>query len=130
VRVVTLLDGKITRIVASGYGDGPEVSPPATSSLPRATCEPSTISVGDGHLDLIERCGPPAVRNVRKETRTLIRATGGGQESVSSSHVFELWSYDFGPESLVRLVELRDGVVKRVAKHGYGYSQLPIKERY
>ena len=44
-------------------------------------------------------------------------------QGATNSVNVEIWCYDFGPQVLVRLVELEDGVVTRVDTGGHGYSR-------
>ena len=120
VAVVELRDGKLARVERGGYGYAGERAPlPATA---RARCDSSAIRVGDLKLDLLARCGAPAVVDVRQEQLVApIEATACGERrEVLASADVETWTYDFGPSLLTATATLVDGKVVRVERGGYG----------
>lgn len=146
--VVTLEGGRVVRVERGGYGyDLPGAGGPAF--IPRARCDYLALREGDRAFDLLARCGEPASRDVAVVTRRVAvlareavpgrrepgeapgperrreRGPGGAAivEEAADTVTVEVWAYDFGPQVLVRLVELEDGVVTRVDTAGHGYSQ-------
>jgi hypothetical protein len=119
---VTLRGGKVSAIERGGYGYGIAAPPPAP--LRRATCDASALREGLSRLDVLARCGEPTLAERRDD---LVRLTGetasGTVVTQETPVVVEVWTYDFGPQSLVRLVHLEDGVVRHVATGGYGYTR-------
>jgi hypothetical protein len=125
-----------TRVVAVEYGSrGRELQPaPARVVIPRARCDYAAFHVGDRAWEILSRCGEPAVREQRELTRSMARSLEGPRkegerparragEVASTTTSLETWSYDFGPNVLVRHLELEDGVVVRVTTGGHGYSE-------
>jgi hypothetical protein len=118
---VTVEGGKVFQVERGnrGYERQEEAPPP----IPRAACDSSRIQVGDSKLDLLSRCGDPALVELRKEN-----VTAGPREAVLLSRAIpkdvEVWTYDFGPQQLVRFAVLADGVVIRVDTGAHGYSRV------
>lgn len=71
--------------------------------------------MGDGKLDLLEKCGEPVFRDPTLEKR----AYGEGWATVQ----VEVWTCDFGPQSFVHFATLENGKVVRVERGGYGYAR-------
>lgn len=119
---VTVEGGKIVAVDRGGYGYRPGDGPPVP--LRRATCAPAQLHVGDAKLDLLSRCGEPALAERRDD---LLRVTavveGGLRVTREVPVVSEVWTYDFGPQVLVRFVFLEDGIVARVETGRHGYSR-------
>lgn len=128
---VTLEGGKVVAVERGGYGYVP--AEPVAAPVRRATCEPSALHVGDAKIDLLARCGQPAVVDVRPQVDVIAvrvgTATGGadgnGAVTVGTATPTELevWTYDFGPSTFVRFVVLENGVVARVETGGHGYAR-------
>jgi hypothetical protein len=79
--------------------------------------------VGDAKLDLLARCGEPAAVDTRQESEVRVAADVGAVVAMSASPTdLEVWTYDFGPNTLLRFVVLENGVVTRIdtGSHGYG----------
>jgi hypothetical protein len=132
-----------------GYGLGSDDMGPAF--IPRARCDHLSIHEGDRSFDLLARCGEPASRDLTVVRRQVVlqepaparpRGEAGNRDpgqrgkqpdrtrraqvlvqAVAGSVDVEVWAYDFGPQVLVRLVELENGVVTKVDTAGHGYSR-------
>ena len=111
VQVATLVAGKVVGIERGGYGYPPR----SIQRGDRARCDSSAFRVGDGKLDLLEKCGEP----IFLESTLERRADGTGWATVR----VEVWTYDLGPESFVRYVTLEEGKVVQVDRGGYGYAR-------
>jgi hypothetical protein len=123
VQVVTLEGGKVTAIERGSYGYdlGRREEPPP---IPRTRCDQLAFSVGDTTFDVLARCGEPALRDVALVTRSAGGWGGGGAfETTTVSEYVELWTYDLGPQSLVRRLTIAGGKVVRVETGSYGYSR-------
>jgi hypothetical protein len=121
VQVVTLVAGRIVRVERGGHGFSEE---PAPLERPRrATCDPAALAVGKLKLELLARCGEPAVVDAwEEELRTADRQ--GGIATVRSVTVaVELWTYDFGRSRFLRFVRLEDGKATAVETGSYGYAE-------
>lgn len=122
IQIVTMELGKIVRIDQGGRGYGLPAG--AAPPIRRSTCNPSLLREGDTTFDALARCGEPALREARTEERTFVQAiAGGGQERQTRTVLVEVWSYDFGPRTLVRHVLFEDGRIRRVETGSYGYSE-------
>ncbi len=102
---VELRNGRIVGFVRGSYGHRQE-APPARPVPPRARCEENAVREGDTKLDVLSRCGEPALRD----------AWDGVQGRV------EVWTYDHGRDRLVRYVQIEDGRVVKVRTGSYGYA--------
>jgi uncharacterized protein DUF2845 len=116
---VRLERGKVVAIERGGYGYTPARSEPTAPTRPR--CEPSALRVGDAKLDLLAKCGEPALRE-RAEQRAPTVATAASPPGALAAVEVEVWTYDFGPQQLVRFVTLEDGRVASVETGSYGYA--------
>ncbi len=109
-QVVSLQGGRIIAIDRGGYGyevEAPKGAAPEAPPIPRARCTPDALHIGDRTFDVLARCGEPAYRDLRQ---------------VSQS-VAEVWTYDFGPRTFVRYVELQGGRIMQIRTGSYGYSR-------
>jgi hypothetical protein len=122
VQYVRLEAGRVAGVRTGGYGRVPSGPAPA-AAVPRAGCEPSALRVGASTYDLLSLCGEPVFRDAREELVSVVEGDGPRVAGASALRVTETWTYDFGPRSLVRLVQVRDGRVTAVRTGGYGYSQ-------
>jgi hypothetical protein len=119
---VTLETGKVVEIERGGYGYAK--APPPPVAIRRATCDTSALHVGDAKLDLLARCGEPAAVDTRQESQVQAAAGVGGVVAVSASpRELEVWTYDFGPNTLLRFVVLENGVVTRIDTGSHGYAR-------
>ncbi len=118
---VTVDGGKIVAIDRGGYG----YVRPEEPSVPirRATCETNALHVGDAKVDLLARCGEPALMEMRLDDLALADPHGGLLGGRAAPREVEVWTYDFGPQSFVRFVILADGVVVRIETGGRGYAR-------
>ncbi len=81
-------------------------------------CDGGIVAVGDSKLDLLGKCGQPALREEVPAVVGLFGATGAARPMV----VQERWTYNFGPRAFVQVVTLEVGVVKAIDRGGYGYD--------
>jgi hypothetical protein len=125
VQFVTLEAGRIIAIEAGEHGYAQHrASHDEDAAIRRAACEPSLFAVNMSALEVLDRCGGPAVRDQRVETRSISQPVGDDVVASESVDVtVEVWTYDFGPKALIRLLEIEDGRVSRIALGGYGYSR-------
>lgn len=124
IQHVTLEAGTVKAVERGGYGYDPATRREA-EPIPRARCDQLGFRIGDSSFDLVARCGEPAVRDVKVVTRTVSTPDGaGGLVATTLTTTVELWTYDLGPQVLIRRLTLDDGKVVRVDTGGYGYSRL------
>jgi len=120
--VVRIARGRIVSIERGGYGYADEQ--PWRGRPRRSTCDPAALSEGKLTLEILSVCGEPTVKDEWEEEVAVVRQVSG--QFVSTDTVLRtvaLWTYDFGPNVLVRYVRLEDGRVTRVTTGSYGYGE-------
>ncbi len=91
----------------------------AESSL---ACDRGIVSLGDSKLDLLAKCGPPALEDAREVDLTRVDVERDGRASVRQARaVIEEWSYNFGPQRFLMHVTIERGKVVAIERGGYGY---------
>ena len=87
-------------------------------------CGNLLVSEGDAAARVRERCGAPTETRVeRKLVPAVIWRDGrrielpGGDREV----IVEFWTYNFGPDRLMRQLKLEEGVVVEIKTLGYGH---------
>jgi hypothetical protein len=119
---VTVEGGKVVAVDRGSWGYRKGDKPPVP--IRRAQCEPSQLHVGDAKIDLLSRCGEPALAERRDDLLRLTAAVADGVRVTRELPIVsEVWTYDFGPSTLVRFVYLEDGVVTRIETGSHGYAR-------
>lgn len=90
-------------------------------------CGNALVSVGDSKLDLLGKCGRPALEE--QQPRELgasyrDRESGSGWRHRSLGAV-DRWTYDFGTGSFIQIVTLELGKIVRIEQGGRGYGLAP-----
>jgi hypothetical protein len=75
-------------------------------------CGSRLVATGDSAAKLLGVCGEPALRDAWQ-------APGG--YGLGTLAEVEEWTYNFGPQQLLRLVRLRQGRIERIEAEGYGF---------
>jgi len=121
---VVLEAGKVARI-ETGRNWGYSEEQPEPVGLKRAECDSSAIREGDSKIDLLARCGEPVIVDVRPAPDLLAFDSYRGVIKGQAARIVdvEVWTYDFGPQQLVRFVYLQNGFVRRVETGGHGYAR-------
>jgi hypothetical protein len=88
-------------------------------------CDGGLVAAGDTALDLLAKCGQPALR----EDRVVERAVVVGAYERRDASVVERWTYNFGPERFLQVVTLEGGKVRHVQRGGYGYPPERLRPR-
>lgn len=91
---------------------------PAPARADSLRCDGGIVAVGDSKLDLLGKCGQPALREEVPAAVGVFGATGVARPLV----VQERWTYNFGPRAFVQVVTIEVGVVKAIDRGGYGYD--------
>jgi len=124
VQYVTLEGGRILAVERGSYGYDLGPRPAPAPPIPRARCDQLAFHVGDTTLDLLARCGEPALRDARVVSSSASAAAASGLLEVGTfTEVVEIWTYDLGPQTLTRRVIIRAGKVVEVETGSYGYSR-------
>jgi hypothetical protein len=121
IEIVRLELGRVVGVERGGYGyeRAAAAGPPA---LPRARCA-ARFHEGESAYEVLARCGEPAFRDARLDVRTRILEDGSVLQADSVDVTVELWTYDFGSSTFVRLLTFEDGRLVRIETGGYGYAR-------
>ncbi len=99
-------------------------------------CGHKIVSDGDPIIKVLKYCGEPAATSQRSilragfpRIRQAVAADGRiirQQELLIHTHSYvevlvEEWTYNFGPNRLMRLIRFEDGLVTEVKQLGYGF---------
>jgi Protein of unknown function (DUF2845) len=103
----------------------------AESRATDAFCGGSIVSVGDTNAEVIMKCGEPDWRESHKQS--IVEKLEADAKRKTFVTVEE-WTYNFGPDVLMRIVTLKNGRVVDVRLGGYGYAkersrQVPCSEQ-
>ncbi|HET9552920.1 MAG TPA: DUF2845 domain-containing protein [Anaeromyxobacteraceae bacterium] len=122
---VTLEAGRVTAVERGSYGYDLGGRGPPAPAIPRARCDHLAFHEGDRTFDVLVRCGEPALREVKLVTRAAALPGGAkGAQAVATRTVeVEVWTYDFGPQVLVRRLEFEEGVLVAIETGSHGYSR-------
>ena len=104
LQILRFRDGQLVSIEADGYG---------FDSAPATSCAPAEIVRGMSKLRLLHRCGYPATQESFDELRPLRYEAGYHHDTVKPVRR-ERWVYDFGADSRLRIVTLKNGRVTEV----------------
>lgn len=75
-------------------------------------CGSRIVDEEDLAAELIAACGQPSFRD-----QFLVQVPNGAHIADT-----EIWTYDFGPQKLLRLVTLRNGQITNIDSDGYGFT--------
>lgn len=78
-------------------------------------CNNGIVSVGDALVEVVAKCGEPAVKSQREEKRRLPDGKGFSLVTVDE------WSYNFGPNAFMYAIRFADGRVERIDSLDTGY---------
>ncbi|MES2887600.1 MAG: DUF2845 domain-containing protein [Pseudomonadota bacterium] len=89
-------------------------------------CNSNVIDVGLHKMEVLKKCGAPALKDSRIERRT-VRLRNGGALAGGAVEVereqqvtIEEWVYNFGPSQFMQLLVIENGLVTDVRDLGYG----------
>lgn len=90
-------------------------------------CDRGIVGLGDLTVDLLGKCGPPALRDRWTDTRDSVAVDFNRRLSASEriSTEFEQWTYDFGSNHFLQVVTLQNGRIVRIERGGYGHGLPP-----
>jgi hypothetical protein len=97
---------------------------PGSARPDSLSCAGGIVSIGDSKLDLLGKCGAPALHERDLEERSVFVRGVGGHRVVSP---LERWTYDFGRNRFLQVVTLVKGKVAAVERGGYGYADGPAE---
>lgn len=92
------------------------VLPASASAL---ECGDGIVAVGDASVRVLDRCGEPASKITRMESRTVYRRAVPPMnigEAVTVTVQVDVWVYDFGPSRFLEELTFEDGVLVRTRR--------------
>lgn len=106
------------------------LSAPARADAMR--CGSGIVRDGDGQARLLQLCGPPESVENRSILRRPHFRRGGriiyyGEAEVAVP--VELWTYNFGPNQLMRRIRIVDGIIEEIEVLGHGHPPRPAARR-
>ncbi len=93
---------------------------PSPASADSISCDGGIVSNGDPVVDLVMKCGQPDWKESHQEEITDRLAPDLKQRTYIN---VEQWTYNFGPQQLLRTVTIRNGVVTGIRTGQYGTSK-------
>jgi hypothetical protein len=84
-------------------------------------CGSRIITRGDNADKILRFCGQPVSVQTRYSQRGYISEYGRRFPGFVEELIIEEWTYNFGPQHLIRVVRLENGLVADVKVLGYGY---------
>ncbi|MDB4987102.1 MAG: hypothetical protein JWN04_2280 [Myxococcaceae bacterium] len=108
---------------------------PGTAHADGMRCGSRLVSDGDSMFEVTERCGQPDAATQHVELRTVrsyvegpcFKENGvlrcGTVIEQTVQVIVDDWTYDFGPDSLVRHLTFEQGKLLRLKTGGYGSKQ-------
>jgi hypothetical protein len=87
-------------------------------------CLGGIVGVGDHKIDLLGKCGEPALQEARLEDRWQALPTKHGHTRLvrGGAVTVERWTYNFGERQFLQFVTIEMGKVTAVERGGYGYD--------
>jgi hypothetical protein len=82
-------------------------------------CARGIVAVGDTKVDLLGKCGEPALRDGWSVSTAIFAPHAAG---ATAAGVIEQWTYDFGSSRFLQVVTLELGKVVAIERGGYGYG--------
>ena len=81
------------------------------------SCGGGVITTGDRSSDVLAKCGSPNVKESHQEEVSR-RFDANTKEKVSIT--VEEWTYDLGPDQLIRIVTIKNAMVTNIQETHYG----------
>jgi hypothetical protein len=85
-------------------------------------CANMVISRGEHAAKLLRYCGEPSHVQVRRGHRGLVGLGYAVFPAIGEEVLIEEWTYNFGPNRLMRVIRIENGIVRRIDRLGYGYA--------
>jgi hypothetical protein len=110
IRYLTFRNNRLVGVREGGYGS----SAPGKNA---AACEEPFPDRGASRSEVIAKCGDPSWKDVRQEEIIESQDSGAARKVTET---VEEWTYNLGPDRLIRIFEFRNGRLMRVRTGGYG----------
>jgi hypothetical protein len=94
-------------------------------------CGGGIVQVGDTQVDLLGKCGEPALKDVAigEAGVALVREKPLAVDAASTTTAVERWTFNFGPNRFVQVVTIEAGRVVRIERGSYGYDPERVRTR-
>lgn len=90
-------------------------------------CPGGLVGEGDARIDLLARCGPPALQDRRVVERLEAVRTGDRGDGVRVGRtvtvIVEDWTYDFGPSAFTHVITMENGRITGFERRSHGYRR-------
>jgi len=83
-------------------------------------CGSNLVTSGDHKLEVLHKCGPPALKEYRGFRYVYAPHHVQGVQNLIGADIEE-WTYNFGPRRFMRLVRFANSKVVRVISLDYGH---------
>lgn len=83
------------------------------------TCNDKIVSTGDSKAEVVMKCGEPASKDSREEEITEKIDSETTRMTIVTT---DEWTYNFGPNALIRILTFRNGKLENIREAGYGYT--------
>ncbi len=90
------------------------------------SCGGRIISTGDTKAEVIMKCGEPAGKDSRTEER-IEKIDADTKRKVTIT--IDEWTYDLGPDTLIRVLTFADGRLVDIREAGYGSADTKRPEK-
>ncbi len=90
------------------------------------SCGGRVVSAGDTKAEVIMKCGEPAGKDSRTEER-IEKIDADTKRKISVT--IDEWTYDLGPDTLIRILTFTDGRLMDIREAGYGSAETKSPER-
>lgn len=111
VHILTFRDSNLSDIKTGGYGYSEE----KTSNV---QCGERVLAIKDLQPEVIAKCGEPTYKD---KTKKQIIKKGPNGEKIKITINIEKWTYNFGPDYLILILEFRNGKLVSIKNGGFGY---------
>lgn len=103
----------------------------ASARAESVDCEGGAVSVGQGTVELLGKCGEPSYREENVEERASYSVDSARQvgEQRRVRVTVARWTYDFGPRRFLQFVSLENGRIVSVTTGGYGSAEAAARPR-
>jgi len=95
----------------------PFLAQPAQAAM---RCGSNLVTSGDHKLEVLHKCGPPALKEYRGFRYVYAPHHGQGVQNLIGADIEE-WTYNFGPRRFMRQVRFANSKVIRVISLDYGH---------
>jgi hypothetical protein len=122
--LVRFRDGKVSEIERGGYGYTAEELKREEAYPDSRPCKGRSFFIGDTKVDVVAKCGEPAVKESRQETRVTEVFDKGNKSSreFRQTGTVDQWTYNFGPSRLLYFLRFENGKLVEIETGGYGYT--------